>query len=289
MRFPFPVLSGRTAALLLLALGLGAPLAASAAQVDIKNTIQTARKYGPYVGVFGGVSSGQSAAVNYQDRDFNVEDRDGSAFFGIEIGYAWRTKYYVEVGLEFEGFYTNVEVRGESDRTSYDYLRPRSPDDFSLPRQRGDGEPLGTETGRFKTDVNAVAFMANLQLTLDLQRLEPWVLSPTLAKMMSAFRPYVGAGIGGAQLFFRNGSNDSFANINNPPVADGSTNIVANSSGLFDEDKFVFAYQIYAGLELKVAKSVFVYGEYRQVTFDKFDPVKNFQLDLVGAGLKIRY
>jgi opacity protein-like surface antigen len=415
---------------LLLLISMGA----DAATIDATSNIQAVkgRKYGPYVGVFGGETESQTAKVTLGGSQGDVQNKAGKAFFGIEVGYSWKTGTIFEPALEFEAFYMGSEVGAQSKGNLFgDFLRNQTSN-----AGRGAGTEIpskvqSTDTAAFITDINAVVFMLNAQVSLDFKPIEPWIPNKTLAQAVTAVRPYVGAGVGGAQLWFRNteaisygelldAAREEFAppekelgrelveediytdglgdtklrrvtkrfdsggklieeitnsglsysgpatqpfpevegitkvdtarnttDLSNRPTGfkrvayvttytrpDGTKRIetrytlddatlagldlnnkkdrkiferslraaqkkkraqvaqqnpALGANGLFSEDQFVFAYQWYAGVELKLNQRFSIFGEYRSITLDKFDPVGDFNTELWNAGIRLRY
>lgn len=220
-------------------------------------------KYGAYVGVFVGTSLGQDAGLKVDNIgysvNYDVADDRGNFMAGFEVGHSWRTKYYVEVGAEFEAFFGGTEVNGVISNVGND----------GVPFQLGD---ISTASA----DMNYAAFMFNGTLTLDLRKLRP-----RIGTFWPRFRPYVGAGFGGAQLFFRNQTIQTVGDLAGAPTAP--------QANILSIDQFVFAFQIFAGLEFKLTDKLAIYSEYRSLTFEKAGELDNFELELITSGIHVRF
>ncbi len=234
------------------------------AEIDLKALapLETKKKRsGAYVGVFAGVSLSQSADMKLDyighSLDYDVLDRNGDLLVGLEVGYSWRTRFPVEVGLEFEAFYGSTEINSAARSNA------------GTPIELGD-------VATTQADLSYVAFMLNGTLTLDLRKYRPW-----LGKYVTRLRPYVGAGIGGAQLFYRNQRIQSFGDLAGVPTA------AANSP--FSIDEFVFASQIFGGLEIMVNDKLGIYSEYRRLSFAKTNDLQSLDLNIFLGGLRLRY
>ncbi len=216
-------------------------------------------KYGPYVGVFGGATSSQSAdlSLNYTtyQLDYDVLGTDGNIVVGFEVGYSWKTKFFLEFGLEFEGFFSSTEV--------------------SAVRAEGPAFAL-SDVAAATADLNYAAFMVNAIITLDLSKLKP-----RIGRWVPKLRPYVGGGIGGAQIWYRNAEVTSIGDaLGIPTLA---------SIDVFSTDEFVFASQFFGGLEIQITDKFAIYGEYRRLMFEKAGDLDNFETEMLIGGIHIRY
>jgi opacity protein-like surface antigen len=244
-----------------------APLGqAAGAEVDLKSLqpLEAKKKatHGAYVGVFAGQTISQSASMqlDYVDHslDYTMDDRDGDLIVGFEIGYAWRTRYPIELGLEFEAFYGSTEANGVVSNDNADVAINLS------------------DVATAQTDMSYVAFMLNGTLTLDLRRYRP-----QLGRFLPRLRPYAGVGIGGAQIWYRNQRVQSFGDL----LGTAS----APSSSPFSVDEFVFAWQIFAGMEYRVTDKLGLYTEFRRLTFEKVSDLDDFKTDMIVGGLRWKY
>ena len=237
---------------------------------DLKERLGEGEKkkseYGPYVGAFGGNTQGQSANVTIGGAPFKLQETDGSMLMGIEVGYSWKSKKLpVEFGLEFEGSYMSSEMNGVIE------------DDFvgSMMDETGVATDavLGDDSVvAYHTDMNAVMFLLNGSITLDLRRYRA-----RLGRWVTGFRPYFGGGIGGAQLWFRN----TVTSTKNPDSV--------ASVAPFSVDEFVLAYQMFGGIEYAVNERVAFYAEYRTTTLESFGEVMDFETSSWIGGIRIRY
>lgn len=238
---------------------------ASAAELDLKSlqpVEDKKKKGGAYVGVFAGSTISQDADMNLQyvgrSLDYNVRDHSGDLLVGLEVGYSWKTRYPVEVGIEFEGFFGSTEIN--SAVTPAGAAEP--------PRQPSD-------VATANADMNYVVFMLNGIVTVDMRKF------PNAGPILPRFRPYVGAGIGGAQLFYRNQELQTVGDLAGTPTAPSVTP--------FGIDEFVFASQIFAGVEYKVTEKLGVYAEFRRLYFAKTNDLDGFHTDLAVGGVHLRY
>lgn len=227
----------------------------------LKKPKSDASKYGAYVGFFAGASTGQDASMKMDytthSLNYDLSDTEGSFLAGFDVGYSWRTKYYVEFGAEFEGFFGVTETN-------------------ALIGDNG-GVPISlSDVATTRADMNYAAFMFNGSMTLDLRRLRP-----RIGSFWPRFRPFVGAGFGGAQLFFRNQKTQTFGDLFGTATAP--------SASPFSIDEFVFAWQIFGGLEFTLSDKLAIYSEYRQLTFEKAGDLSNFEMELFTSGLHVRF
>ncbi len=231
---------------------------AYAEDLDFKElkTIQQQKKYGPYVGVFGGTTQSQDYELNIGGNPFVINPNNGGFVGGIEVGYSWKQKKFpLEIGLEFEGFFFATDLEGVIGPT------PTTP-------------ITGGTVVATSTDMFAVAFMGNAWIGLDL-----WRYRARLGRFIAGWRPYVGAGVGGAQLWFRE-------------VVATTSSTVAGTIPLaspFESDEFVLAYQVFGGVEYRFNDRVALYAEYRRFTIEKTVDISNYVTNIWTAGLKLRY
>jgi opacity protein-like surface antigen len=240
---------------------------ACAADIDLKSLqpLETKKKKNgsAYVGVFAGTTISQRADMKLEftghSLRYDVDNEQGNFFTGLEVGYSWRTPYYVEVGLEFEGFFGGTEVNS------------------IVSNSGNDGVPINlSDTATAQADLNYVAFMLNGTLTLDLRRMRHQV-----GNFVPRFRPYVGGGIGGAQVFYREQRTQTFGDLFAAP-----TPAAVNP---FSIDEFVFAWQLFAGLEFRINEKLAVYGEYRRFYLAKTNDLQRLETDMMLGGMRFRY
>jgi opacity protein-like surface antigen len=240
----------------LCALLLAAP-ALHAGEVDMKSLKKEKKKYGPYVGVFGGATTGHDGDTVLGAFDYDLADADGSAVFGIEVGYSWRTRYLLEFAVEFEGLFSSSQL----DTT------------FG---SGNTGSPAMGDVATASADLNYAAFMLNGVVNLDLRRLQP-----RIGRFVTRFRPYFGLGIGGAQVWYRNQSVATFGDLAGIPTAP--------TSSPFLIDEFVLATQLFGGLEVRVNDKVGFYAEYRQLMLSKLDELTDYSTEMWLGGIRVRY
>jgi opacity protein-like surface antigen len=254
---------------LLTAVGLFAAATPSAIPqgIDLKAVQQPLdkkkSKYGPYVGVFGGQSYHQDAGlkIDYAGHSLNYDvlDHDGDAMFGLEVGYAWRTKYLVEFALEFEAFFSTSQINA------------------AISNRGNEEAPIAaSDIASIEVDVNYAAFMLNGSIALDLRRFKPHI-----GNFLPRFRPYVGGGIGGAQLWYRNQRLQTVGDVFGTPTGP--------SASPFSVDEFVLAYQFYGGLEATVTDKLSAFIEYRRFSLVKTEDLSDFSSEFLSGGLHIKY
>lgn len=257
----------RTTASVGFVLALALPGLLSAAEVDLKSLqpLEAKKKNtgGAYVGVFAGQTVSQSADMKLDyvghSLEYDVQEHTGDLIVGFEVGHAWRTRYPIELGLEFEAFFGSSEIN-------------------SVVSDLGnDGAPINlSDAATAQTDMSYAAFMINATLTLDLRRYRP-----QLGRFLPRIRPYAGFGIGGAQIWYRNQRIQTFGDLLGVPTG--------SSVSPFNIDEFVFAHQIFAGLEYRVTDKVGIYTEYRQLSFDKVTDLDSLKTNIIMGGLRWKY
>ena len=126
--------------------------------------------------------------------------------------------------------------------------------------------------------MNLVYFLFNGRVALDL-----WRYRARIGKNLARIKPYIGGGVGGGQLWYRNVTTSSVGMSADP----ASTTL--SSSDPFSTDQFVLAYQWFAGVEIKLTEKVSIFGERRSITFEDVVEVNDLQLDTWQAGVKISY
>jgi opacity protein-like surface antigen len=247
----------------------------------VKDGEETKRKYGPYVGFFYGQNDSQQGTLNVGGLPYALGDFNGGSSFGIEVGKSWKSKRWpLMTSLEFEGMYSNGELSGQA-----------TPED--LARMSGDG------LASFKTDMNSVMFMMNGQLSLDLYRHRA-----RLGKVVSGLRPYIGAGVGGGQLWFRNTTTVSKAQSLLPPTAvapaalgtpvaiPGAPAAVIPASATvapFAVDRFVSAWQWFGGVEYSWKDKYSFFAEYREFHLGDFEELTGYFNKGYNLGFRYRY
>lgn len=212
-----------------------------------------------FVTIKGGQTNAQRANLSVIDNvlgpvPFDHMSQTGSFVFGIEVGRAWKMKKFpFESALGFEGGFISTELQGALDPS---YAGPLNAD-----------SPVGV-----RTDMNTAFFLLNGRLTLDL-----WRYRARLGRVVTRVRPYVGGGLGGGQIWFRN---------TDVLRSDGDTTMPA-ATDPFSSDAFTFAYQWFAGVELLFNERISLFGEYRTLKFDDTDDVENLEMESWQAGLRI--
>jgi len=222
------------------------------------DALSNKRKFGPYVGIYAGESLGQTGDVKIQGRSFPVNDIRGSAIFGVEIGRSWRLKRVpLMLSARFEGTFSQTSLEGRIGNFN--------------------GAAVTNDVVSYQTDLNSLMFTLGGSASLDL-----WRYRARIGKVLAGFRPYVGAGFGGGQVWFRN----SVARSDSQDNHGGNLTPAANP---FSVDEFVNAWHWYSGLEWSWEDRYSVFAEYRDFTLGDLDDLTNFNSTGYVIGFRYRY
>ena len=222
-----------------------------------------------YVSIKGGSTSGQSAELTVGELPFDLDEYNGAFVFGIDVGYEWKLKRFpIQLGLEFEGGFMSSELNGTLNPEVPTVAPPPPLDPTATPAPYAAPDSPGS----FTTDMNAAFFLINGTVTFD-----PWRYRARLGPYITRVRPYLGGGIGGAQIWFRN-TEVTALDPTMTPTGDP-----------FNTDQFVFAYQWFGGVNIRVNDKISVFGEYRNLVFEDFDGVTGLEIDGWLTGLRINY
>jgi opacity protein-like surface antigen len=228
-----------------------------AAEIDLKSLKSIAsekKKYGPYVGVSVGSTQSQDVSVILSGRDYLVSEQVGGFFIAVDIGHSWKAKKFpLELGLEFESSFLTGEISGELD--------PDAPI-----------AAIGSTVNTFSTNVFAANFMANGWVGLDL-----WRYRARIGKFLAGWRPYLGGGIGGAQIWFRDTVTTTLDGVSLPTIDP------------FAIDEFVFVTQFFGGIEYRLNDRLAAFAEYRKVNYDEGTDFSDLDYTIWSAGLHVRY
>lgn len=220
------------------------------------------RKYGPYVGVAVGESLSQTGDVKVGGRRFGLNDTDGSAMISMEVGKSWKMKRFpLMASVDVEGTFMSTELSGVSSDAS----------------QAAGGTRRVDDTVAYSSDMSSLMFSLNGTLALDLYRYRA-----RIGKFAAGFRPYIGGGLGGGQVWFRNASAQSRAQYNGT-----GTNSARDTP--FSIDEFVNSWNWYAGVEWTWKDQYSVFFEYRDTSFGDLDELTNFSTDGYLLGFRYRY
>lgn len=252
-----------TPLLRLLLLAALAPTLASAelelrSVADKGDAMTTKRKFGPYVGVYAGESFGQSGNVRIQNRPFPLNDVNGSAIFGIELGKSWRMKRMpLILSTRFEGTFSQTSLTG-------------SIGNFN-------GATVTNDVVSYSADMNSLMFTLGGSVSVDL-----WRYRARIGKVLAGFKPYIGGGLGGGQVWFRNATSRSDSQVNHAGT-------LAPAANPFAIDEFINAWHWYGGLEWAWEDKYSVFAEYRDFHFGDLDDMTNFNSDGYVFGFRYRY
>lgn len=212
-------------------------------------------QYGPYTGVFFGKFDIEDAVFTFNDLLYSMDESKDNFLMGFEVGYAWRTKMPLEFALSFEGMYGSGGLRATID------------DPTGVP---------GNQLGSAFADMNAATFLLNFQMTLDMRCMKPRI------GHMYRFRPYLGVGVGGSQVWYRNQTASSVSQL-----AGGVTALAAPAP--YEIDEFLFTHQVNLGMEFRVSDEVDLYIEYRRLILDTISETTDLESSLIMIGLQYRY
>jgi opacity protein-like surface antigen len=198
------------------------------------------RKFGPYVGVGLGESMGQEGNVKFGGSKYSLDSEDGAAIFSLEVGKSWRMKRFpIMTSLEVEGTFMSSGISGTQD---------------------------GNAANFYEADMNSLFFNLNGTFALDL-----WRYRARIGKFAAGFRPYIGGGLGGGQVWFRN----------------ASTNVAGQAP--FSIDEFVNSWNWYAGLEWSWKDQYSIFAEYRDMHMGDLDDLTGYATDGYVLGFRYRY
>jgi opacity protein-like surface antigen len=236
--------------------------AVASAELELRSVAEkadamtTKRKFGPYVGIYAGESMGQSGKVSIQGRSFPMNDSGGSAIFGVEIGRSWRLKRVpLMLSARFEGTFSQTSMFGSI----------------------GNLPGVTNDVVSYTTDMNSLMFTLGGSMSLDL-----WRYRARIGKVLAGFKPYIGAGFGGGQVWFRN----SVARSDSQANHGGNLTPAANP---FSVDEFINAWHWYSGLEWSWQDKYSVFAEYRDFTLGDTDDLKSFNSNGYVLGFRYRY
>ncbi len=223
------------------ALLVAAPLAsADEIYFDTISTKRAARETGAYFGAFGGGSNLNSA--NFQGRMEGLETLDENGWLlGVEFGFSYKTPLPVRLFGELEGSYLS---------TAFD----------------ADG-PISV----MRSDVRALNLLLNGGIQLDMSDMRDQVGS-----FWAGFKPYAGAGIGGAYVRQSN----IYFEKDGRMVREGAKST-----------DWTWAYEVFAGIEYAFSETFSVYGEYKRLSYADLSggDISDVDFDLWAVGVKFQY
>jgi len=199
---------------------------------------------GTYIGIFGGFGSSSDTGVAQLGTVFFTEaeggplavnatgqtDSDGVGFIGAQVGHEWSNGSAVLPAFELEGFYLDTGTRRATLENPTDRL------------------PEHTFDSTFPTDTSV--FLANLVLSYPMSS--------------HSVTPYIGGGIGGAQVDV-----DNATSLQADPAEPGINHF--NSAP--DSSAWTFAAQIKAGARMPLGSNAYVFGEYRYLYVGSTDQI----------------
>ncbi len=214
------------------------------------------RKYGPYVGVSAGEALGQKGRVSAGGRgNLSLNDSEGSAIFSIEVGKSWKMKKLpLQASVDVEGTFMSTNLQGKSNTAGL----------------------AADDVAEYEADMNSLFFTVNGSIALDLYRYRA-----RIGKVLAGFRPYVGAGLGGGQVWYRNATSRSASQVNGGTTAPSSTP--------FSIDEFTHAWNWYAGLEWTWKDQYSIFAEYRDFHLGDLEDMKDYSTSGYLVGFRYRY
>ncbi len=201
---------------------------------------QAKRKYGPYVGVSFGESMGQTGSVSFGGQNFSLNSGEGAAIFSIEVGKSWKLKKVpLMISLDADGTFMSTSL---------------------------DGNSTSGPAASYQADMNSLIFSLNGAFALDLYRYRA-----RIGKFAAGFRPYIGGGLGGGQVWYRN-----------------ATTTVTTATP-FTIDEFINSWNWFAGVEWTWKDQYSVFAEYRDTHFGDLEDMKGYAMDGYLVGFRYRY
>lgn len=221
----------------------------AAAQAAVADGQSSGAARGGYIGVFGGGGVGNDTDVTQRGTVFLIEaqggplavngtgqlDSDGVWFAGVQVGHEWAGSSVVPA-FELEGIYLDTGDRSATLQNANVRLEEQAFDDV-----------LPTTTS---------VLLANLALSF-----------PTGSRSVT---PYVGGGIGGAQIDV-----DGATSFQLDPAEPGLNHF----NGGPDSTAWTFAAQAKAGIRVALGRNAFVFGEYRYLYVGSADLVFGSTVD----------
>ncbi|MES2598747.1 MAG: outer membrane beta-barrel protein [Verrucomicrobiota bacterium] len=185
-------------------------------------------------GPYVGVSMGETMGQSGTLRTGgSLKDEGGAAIFSIEVGKSWKWKKLpIMTSLDVEGTFMSTTLTGDT----------------------------------VEADMNSLFFNLNGTIGLDLYRYRA-----RIGKFAAGFRPYVGGGLGGGQVWYRN------ATSTNP------------TQSPFSIDEFVNSWNWYAGLEWTWKDQYSIFAEYRDFSIGDLQDLRGFSTDGYLVGFRYRY
>ncbi len=185
-------------------------------------------------GPYVGVSMGETMGQSGTLRTGgSLKDEGGAAIFSIEVGKSWKWKKLpIMTSIDVEGTFMSTTLTGDT----------------------------------VEADMNSLFFNLNGTIGLDLYRYRA-----RIGKFAAGFRPYVGGGLGGGQVWYRN------ATSTNP------------TQSPFSIDEFVNSWNWYAGLEWTWKDQYSIFAEYRDFGIGDLQDLRGFSTDGYLVGFRYRY
>jgi opacity protein-like surface antigen len=236
---------------------------AATAELELKSVADKAeatsarRKFGPYVGMYAGESLGQEGIVRIGGTEFPMNDVSGSAVFGMQIGKSWRVKRVpVMFSVQFDGTFNSTNLNGS--------------------RGNFNGAVVTNDVVTYDVDMNSLFFSLGGSVSLDL-----WRYRARIGKVLAGFRPYVGAGLGGGQVWFGTPIVRSDSQVNHGGTTPATTPSFVN--------EFIDTWHWYAGLEWSWEDRYSIFAEYRNQQYGDMDNLYQFSSDGYLFGFRYRY
>jgi opacity protein-like surface antigen len=192
------------------------------------------RKFGPYVGVSIGDTTGQEGTLRIGNMRSELQSKGGESVVSVEVGKSWRMK---RLPLMF-----SFDAEGTFMTSS-----------------------LNDQSGLVLADMSSLMFSVNGTFAVDLYRYRA-----RIGNFAAGFKPYIGAGIGGGQVWFRNAA-------------------VVGTETPFNIDEFISSWNWFAGVEWSWKDQYSVFAEYRKSSFGDMENLSGYATDGYLAGFRYRY
>lgn len=221
------------------------------------DAMTTKRKFGPYVGVYSGESIGQKGTTRIGGNEFPLNDEAGSAIFGVQIGKSWRMKRLpLMYSVQFDGTFNTAKLKGS--------------------RGNFNGAAVTNDIVSYDVDMSSLFFTLGGSVSVDL-----WRYRARIGKVLAGFKPYIGGGLGGGQVWFGTPTVRSDSQANHNGALTAVTPTILN--------EFIDCWHWYTGLEWSWEDKYSLFAEYRQQNYGDLDNLEQFGSDGYILGFRYRY
>lgn len=167
----------------------------------------------------------------------------------MEVGKSWRMRRIpLMFSLDAEGTFTATSLQG-----------------------RVRNAKVAGDVRTYEADMNSLFFTLNGTFALDL-----WRYRARMGQVLAGFRPYIGGGFGGGQVWYRNAS-----------ASTGTA--TAPTATPFTIDEFINSWNWYAGLEWSWKDQYSLFAEYRKTMVGDLEELADFSTEGYMIGFRYRY